>query len=290
MSPLMTAVRLLFGAILRPYRASMGERGTMSMYAERRLVMAAAAGDERARAMLVEAFMPSIAGVARTYRRAPAIERDELLQEGVVGLLRALKRFNPALGTPFWAYASWWVRQAMQQLVASMTLPVVMSDRALRQLARVRDARRACLQSERHEPSARRLASATGFTTERVDRLCCAERAARSLEERHEADSGAGGNVGDTLADPIAEESYDHLLDQLAISAVNELWTELTERERTVLRSHFGIDREPETLREIGSGLGLSSERVRQIEERALGKLRDAAEAIPTRSAAAVAA
>jgi RNA polymerase sigma factor (sigma-70 family) len=258
----------------------------MPRYAERRLVSAAAAGDERAREELVEAFMPSIAGVARTYRRAPAIESAELLQEGVVGLLRALERYDPALGTPFWAYASWWVRQAMQQLVAQMTLPVVMSDRALRQLARVRDARRAGLQAERHEPSSRQLASATGFSTEQVDRLCCAERAARSLEERHEGESAPGGNVGDMLADPVAEERYDHLLDQVALGSLTELWSELTDRERTVLRSHFGIEREPQTLREIGSGLGLSSERVRQIEERALGKMRDAAQAVPARPAA----
>jgi RNA polymerase primary sigma factor len=78
------------------------------------MAAAAAAGDADARAELVEAFRPGIAGVARHYRSAPHVSREELMQEGVVGLLRALERFDSELGTPFWAYASWWVRQAMR--------------------------------------------------------------------------------------------------------------------------------------------------------------------------------
>jgi RNA polymerase sigma factor (sigma-70 family) len=103
-------------------------------------VAAAAAGDSVACEQLVEAFLPSIAGVARIYRSTPGIDRAELMQEGVVGLLRAARRYDPARGTRFWAYASWWVRQAMQQLVAEMTRPVALSDRPLRGLARIKEA------------------------------------------------------------------------------------------------------------------------------------------------------
>lgn len=247
---------------------------------ERRLVIAAGSGDEEAREQLVRAFMPSIAGVARNYRRSVAIERSELLQEGVVGLLRALDRFDPTMGTPFWAYASWWVRQAMQQLVAEMTLPVVMSDRALRQLARVRDARRACLQAERAEPSAGELADATGFTREHVERLTAAERSPRSLEEPLGTDDGWAGTFSDHLADPVAEDAYDHVVDHGGSEALDELWDDLSPRERKVVHAHYGVGgRRRQTLREIARGMGLSSERVRQIEERALSKLRTAATA-----------
>ena len=103
-----------------------------------------------------------IASVARRYRGCPAVDHAELMQEGMVGVLRALERFDPALRTPFWAYASWWVRQAMQRLVAELGQPVVLSDRALRQLAQVKEARRDLNQSDGSEPSTDRLATTTG--------------------------------------------------------------------------------------------------------------------------------
>src|SRR5207253_7791852 len=124
-----------------------------------------------------------IAGVARIYRNSRSVDRTELMQEGVVGLLTAVERYDAGKGTPFWAYASWWVRQAMQQLVAEMTRPVVLSDRALRQLARVKEARRAHLQAHKREPSAAELAAATGFTREQVESLIATERMPRGLEE-----------------------------------------------------------------------------------------------------------
>src|SRR5436190_2541787 len=91
------------------------------------LVARAQRGDAAARAELIEALLPLVASVARTYRGSASIDRVELLQEGVVGLLRALERYEPDRGVPFWAYAAWWVRQAMQQLVAELNNPVVLS-------------------------------------------------------------------------------------------------------------------------------------------------------------------
>src|SRR4051794_11966076 len=99
------------------------------------LAAQARAGPERDR--LVGAYLPLIGSVARTYVATGNVERRELMQEGIVGLLRALQRFDPEFGVSLWAYASWWVRQAMQQLVSEMARPIVLSDRALRQLARL---------------------------------------------------------------------------------------------------------------------------------------------------------
>src|SRR4051794_23540607 len=115
---------------------STSPRRQLAPRVERELVLAAEEGDPGARDRLIQAFWPLIGSVARIYRSSAAVDRTELMQEGVVGLLRALERFDPSRGTPFWAYASWWVRQAMQQLVSELTRPVVLSDRALRQLAR----------------------------------------------------------------------------------------------------------------------------------------------------------
>src|SRR3954453_14828133 len=134
--------------------------------AEVAIVLAAQRGPGRDRDRLVERYLPLIGSVARTYAGTAGVERTELMQEGVVGILRALRRYDPEIGTSFWAYASWWVRQAMQQLVSEMARPIVLSDRALRQLARVRAAERRLAQELGREPSPRELAGATGFTVE----------------------------------------------------------------------------------------------------------------------------
>src|SRR5947209_5821894 len=122
------------------YLRALGDRPRLPLAVERRLVREAQRGDRRAREELVEAFLPLIAGVARMYRGSAGITRVELLQEGVVGLLRALERYDASRNVPLWAYAAWWVRQAMQQLVAELTRPMVLSDRTLRQLAQLRRA------------------------------------------------------------------------------------------------------------------------------------------------------
>jgi RNA polymerase sigma factor (sigma-70 family) len=96
---------------------------------ERELLLAAKERRGEARGALIEAFTPQIGHVARGHGGASEVGRAELMAQGVVGLLRALERYDPELGTPFWAYASWWVRHAMQQLVSELSLPVVVPDR-----------------------------------------------------------------------------------------------------------------------------------------------------------------
>lgn len=243
---------------------------------ERELVVAAEAGDTAACRELVDAFMPAIAGIARLYRNAPGIDRGELLQEGVVGLLRAVKRYDARLGTPFWSYASWWVRQAMQELVAEMARPVVLSDRALRQLARVNHARREHLQAHGREPSTAELATATGFATDQIETLFVSERPARALEEPIGGEDGAGSTLADVLADADAVDEYEKVVERVQIEQLPSLLSVLDEREREIVHAHYGLGRPSETLREIGDRLGISVERVRQLEERALEKLRSA--------------
>lgn len=249
---------------------------------ERELVLAAAAGDHAACGELVEAFLPAISGVARRYRTVQSVERSELLQEGVVGLLRAIKRFDPAVSTPFWGYASWWVRQAMQQLVSEVARPTVLSDRAQRALARVREARRAHLQQHRREPSTAELATASGLSREQVESILVVERAPRQLSEQVEADDWTTGTLVDHIADPVSEDEYERILEQLVTEQVSPLTDELDGRERSILYDHYGVSGPPRPLREIAVSLSLSAERVRQIEEQALEKLRAAAAASPT--------
>jgi RNA polymerase sigma factor (sigma-70 family) len=220
-----------------------------------------------------------VASVARSYRSS-SVDRIELMQEGVVGLLRAVERFDLSAETPFWAYASWWVRQAMQQLVAELTRPVVLSDRALRQLARLKDAHRTAL-LEGGEPGVGELAEATGLELEHVENLLVADRSPRSLEEPVVGADGATGLFGDLLADPLAEDEYERVLGRIEIEELAGLLSGLSVREREILRARNGLDGPEQSLREVGARLGLSAERVRQLEQRALGKLRAAVATAP---------
>lgn len=212
--------------------------------------------------------------MARIYRSTPQVERIELLQEGVVGLLRAIERYDAATGTPLWAYASFWVRQAMQQLVSELTRPVVLSDRALRALARVKDAHRSLLAETGREPDREALAERSGLHVEQVDDLLATERMPRALEAPVLAEDGQVGTFGDLLADPLAEGEYERVLDAVAAAELRALLSGLSSREREILRLRHGLDGGGERpLRQVGERLGLSGERVRQLERRALSKL-----------------
>jgi RNA polymerase primary sigma factor len=238
---------------------------------ERQLVLAAEAGDEEARRKLVEVFKPAIAALARRFPIGAGIERQELVQEGVAGLLFAARRYDPRVSTRFWAYASFWVRKGMQDLVGDLARPVALSDRAARDLARINAAHREHLQACGCEPTGEQLSDATGLTPVQVERLQTAARAPRGMEERLSADTDT---VGDSIPDPGAERAYEHVLDRIEIRAVHER-AHLDERERRVIRAHYGFDQQERTLDQIGGALGLTAERARQIEAGALKKLRD---------------
>jgi RNA polymerase primary sigma factor len=255
----------------------------LSVEEERELVVATERGDEAACRALVEAFLPAIGGVARRFEGRGQVQRTELMQEGVAGLLFAARRFDPRMGTPFWGYASFWVRKAMQEFVAEVTRPVALSDHAVRGLAQVDSARRDHVTAHGVEPTKAQLAAATGFTRAQLESLLAINRTPRSFEEPVGAvEGGATATFGEMVADPGAEEKYRQVLDQMEIQAVRALADGLDARERAVLWRHYGLDQAPQTLSRIGSDLGVTAERIRQIEKEALEKLRAAAAQPPT--------
>jgi RNA polymerase sigma factor (sigma-70 family) len=239
---------------------------------ERDLVIASERGDTVARRRLVETFMPAIASLARQFP-AVRVDRQDLLQEGVAGLLFAAHRYDTQLGTPFWAYASFWVRKSMQELVADLGRPVALSDRAVRELAQVRKARAAFAQAHGSEPTAAELSSATGFSRPQVDNLLATELLPRAMEEPVSTEGDA--RFGDGLSDPTAEWAYDQVLNDIEFGEVADLTEQLDQRERDVLRAHYGLGQPAQTLGEIGTSLGVTAERARQIEGHALKRLRE---------------
>ena len=238
-------------------------------------MIAAGCGDSDACRKLVEAFLPAIGDLARSFKNS-RVGRLELLQEGVAGLLVAARRYDTTLGTPFWAYASFWVRKAMQELVAELTRPVALSDRAVRELAQIRRARSEHLQMHGLEPTTDELSRATGLTPAQLEPLQATERAPRSTQELLTGGDEVTATIGETIADPAAEDAYQRLLDAFEIRDVRDLTEQLDERERIVIRAHYGLGQDARTLSEIGAGLGLTAERARQIEAGALSKLRAA--------------
>jgi RNA polymerase sigma factor (sigma-70 family) len=177
----------------------------------------------------------------------------------------------------FWAYASWWVRQAMQQLVSELSRSVVLSDRALRQLAQLKEGHAELQRAGGRAPTLRGAGRAHrrgGGSVGESDRR---RPAPKALEEPLEGEEGTVGTVGELIADPLAEDEYEHVISYVTVSELRDLLRGLSERERAVLRGHFGLDAHTQSLREIAGRLGVSAERVRQFENRALGKLRAAA-------------
>jgi RNA polymerase primary sigma factor len=241
---------------------------------ETELVIAAEGGGEEARRRLVEAFLPAIAGLARRFPTGIGIERQELLQEGVAGLLFAAHRYDSGLNTPFWAYASFWVRKAMQELVAELTWPVALSDRAVRRLAQIRSAWTEHLQTHGVEPTNAELSEATGLSLVQLESLQAVERRPRGMDEQLQGGGEATATFGDTISDPDAEQAYAQVLDDIEIREAHDLADQLNGRERVVIRAHYGLGEPARTLSQIGGALGLTAEGARKIEVGALEKMR----------------
>jgi RNA polymerase sigma factor (sigma-70 family) len=149
---------------------------------------------------------------------------------------------------------------------------MVLSDRALRRLARLKQAHRDAVQRTGREPTREQLAERTGLELAQVDDLLAVDRAPRALDEPL-GDEEVGA-FGDLLVDPMAEDEYERVLAAIEVEELHGLLAGLSDRERQVLRARYGLDDEEErSLRDVGEELGLSGERVRQIERRALGKL-----------------
>jgi RNA polymerase primary sigma factor len=249
---------------------------------ERGLVLAASVGSERKREELIELLLPRIAAVARDYRAVPSVTREELMQAGVMGVLKALERFDPRRENKFWTYAQWWVRQAMQELVSSLTHAVVLSDRATRHLARVKAASREHVQERGQEPSMRDLAARTGLEPAHVTMLIRASQPARAFDFEGETEQPRMHQLAELLPDEASEDAFEHATLRVAARALPAVLATLTSKELMVIRGRYGFDGEPRAATELAAQLRVSVQRVRQVEQAALRKLQQSCDVTAT--------
>ena len=239
------------------------------------LIEAAKARDEQSVAEVIEACLPQILAMSRRYRGTEHVERLELVQEGVAALLEALDRFDPSRGVPFCAYARPTVQRAMQRLIAELSDAAVLSDRALRHLSRLKSAEDELMGESHRLPTRREILDRAGVEREEAERLLAETSPPRSFHEPITAeDGGVIGSLGDLVDDPRAVDAYDRVLDAMEAHELLPLLSVLSARERSILRARYGLDGEEQSIRQIAERLGISTSRVREIERRALRKLR----------------
>jgi len=229
------------------------------------------AGDA-ARAAFVAANERLVVAVARRYQHR-GLPLDDLVQEGTVGLLRAVDLFDPARGYKFSTYAVWWIKQALRRALAQQVPLAHVPDNV--QMERARLARRAhALHAELgHPPSPAALAAATGLPRARVDALTAPLPAPVPLDQI--MGDGETTTLGDLLPDPDADRPDARAEAHALAAAVRAVLATLDPRARAILVARHGLDgAPPRTLQDIGQQLGLTRERVRQVEAKALTRLR----------------
>jgi len=237
------------------------------------LVDRARAGDDAAREQLIEKLLPLVGSYARRFP-TEVLDHTDLLQEGIVGVLRALERYEPERGVPFPAYATWWIRRSLQDARSDFIRPFRLPPKALQQLSRLKTEHQRIYQAEHRSAALAELAERTNIDAGQAAALASADARVRSLDETIDGSEGELGSLGDLLADPLSAADYEDVIDNVAGQQLYALLSRLTDRERDVVRARFGFDGEPEKLVDVARRLGLSAERVRQIEERGLAKLR----------------
>jgi RNA polymerase primary sigma factor len=258
------------GDSLQLFLADVGKHRLLTAADEVILAKAIERGDPTAKRRMIESNLRLVVSIAKGYRGL-GVPFLDLIQEGTLGLNRAVEKFDWRRGYKFSTYATWWIRQSVQRAVANhartIRVPVHVVER---QQKLSRAARRLEVELGR-EPTKEELAEATGLPMQHIDEALGAAHASVSLNQTVGADDE--GELGDLFADREAADPFEEAEESLRRQGVRRALDALPERERRILELRFGFEGEPWTLEAIGHELDLTRERVRQLEGQALARL-----------------
>ena len=262
---------------VRMYLKEIGKVPLLTPEEEQELARRMADGDKEAAARMTEANLRLVVSIAKRYV-GRGMQFLDLIQEGNIGLMKAVEKFDFNKGYKFSTYATWWIRQAVTRAIADQARTIRVPVHMVETINKVIRVSRQLLQELGHDPSPEEIAEEMGMTTEKVKEVLKVAQEPVSMETPigEEEDS----HLGDFIKDEGASEPAEAAASTMLRNELEEVLNTLSPREKQVLELRFGLnDGQPRTLEEVGKQFNVTRERIRQIEAKALRKLRH-----PTRS------